>query len=253
MCWRVWSARGGVGSALGAAALAWNLTPRFGVGTASPVGVIFQGVRQALGVGIGLPSPVMSSTEIAERRPGSWQAALTLVKQRGLEHRREPFRLASGAESFDYIDGKHAVDTGPRLQTVSVAIVELAAAHGIGFNAVGGLTMGADALAVGVAMVSGCAWFSVRKKQKPRGHQQWIEGTRLGRDHRVLLLDDVVSTGGSLLVALERVAATGAVIAGAIPMVDRGESARRVFGERKVPYVALVTYRDLGIAPVGGP
>ena len=67
--------------------------------------------------------------------------------------------------------------------------------------------MGADALAVGVAMVTGKAWFSVRKEPKSRGLEQFIEGFRL-RDHpgtRVLLVEDVVSTGGSVRKAYDRV------------------------------------------------
>ena len=71
-------------------------------------------------------------------------------------------RLASGQLSHDYIDGKFAVDTGERLTIVSRAVADLAARHGIEFDAVGGLTMGADPLAHGVAMVTGKAWFSVR-------------------------------------------------------------------------------------------
>ena len=69
--------------------------------------------------------------------------------------------------------------------------------------------MGADPLAHGVAMVTGKAWFSVRKEQKQRGREQWVEGTRLQPGTRVLLVDDVISTGGSTELALDRIAAAG--------------------------------------------
>lgn len=183
-------------------------------------------------------------------RPQTWQAAFELIRDRGHEHRAEPFRLASGQLSHDYIDGKYAVDTGERLAVVSRAVADLASAHGIEYDAVGGLTMGADPLAHGVAMVTGKAWFSVRKEQKQRGREQWIEGTRLQAGERVLLVDDVISTGGSTEIALERVTALGAVVAGVIPMVDRGDIAAGRFAARGVPFVALVSYRDLGIEPV---
>ena len=111
--------------------------------------------------------------------PRLWQAAFDLIRTRGHERRDEPFKLASGQLSHDYIDGKYAVDTGERLAIVSRAVAELAAANGIEFDAVGGLTMGADPLSHGVAMVTGKAWFSVRKEQKQRGREQWVEGTRL--------------------------------------------------------------------------
>jgi orotate phosphoribosyltransferase len=183
-------------------------------------------------------------------RPDTWQAAFDLIRTRGYEHREEPFKLASGQLSHDYIDGKFAVDTGERLSIVSHAVADLAAMHGIEFDAVGGLTMGADPLAHGVAMVTGKAWFSVRKEQKQRGREQWVEGTRLQAGTRVLLVDDVISTGGSTELALERIAPLGVVVTGVIPMVDRGDVAAKRFAKRDVPFVALVTYRDLGIEPV---
>jgi orotate phosphoribosyltransferase len=186
----------------------------------------------------------------ATERPESWQAAFDLIRTRGYEHREEPFRLASGQLSHDYIDGKYAVDNGERLAIVCRAMADLAARNGIEFDAVGGLTMGADALAHGIAMVTGKAWFSVRKEQKQRGREQWVEGTRLAAGDRVLLVDDVISTGGSTEKALERVLPIGVVIAGVIPMVDRGDVAAQLFAQHNVPFFALVTYRDLGIEPI---
>src|ERR1700712_3079725 len=82
---------------------------------------------------------LMPTTE----RPDTWQAAFDLIRTRGYERREEPFKLASGQLSHDYIDGKFAVDTGERLSVVSHAVADLAARHGIEFDAVGGLTMGA--------------------------------------------------------------------------------------------------------------
>ncbi|WP_422743786.1 orotate phosphoribosyltransferase [Mycobacterium sp. WMMD1722] len=183
-------------------------------------------------------------------RPDSWQAAFELIRTRGYEHREEPFRLASGQLSHDYIDGKHAIDNGERLTTVARAMADVAARNGIEFDAVGGLTMGADSIAIGIAIVTGAAWFSVRKEQKQRGREQWIEGTRIEPGMRVLLVDDVISTGGSTAIAFDRVVAAGAVVAGVIPMVDRGDVAAELFAGRGVPFAALVTYRDLGIEPI---
>ena len=183
-------------------------------------------------------------------RTQNWHAAFELIRTRGYERREEPFKLASGQLSHDYIDGKYAVDNGERLTVVSTAAAELAAANGIEFDAVGGLTMGADPLAHGVAMVTGKAWFSVRKEQKQRGREQWVEGTRLTKGTRVLLVDDVISTGGSTELALERIAPLGVIVTGVIPMVDRGDVAAARFAKRNVPFHALVTYRDLGIEPV---
>jgi orotate phosphoribosyltransferase len=176
---------------------------------------------------------------------------VNLVHERGYVRREHPFKLASGELSQDYVDGKRAVDGGPQLRLVSEAVIAAAADVGAEFEAVGGLTMGADALAHGVALIHGCRWFSVRKEPKPRGHEQWIEGAHLQQDERVLLVDDVVTTGGSILKAHAQVKVTGAVISGVVAMVDRGDTVAKVFAELSVPYAALVTYRDLGIEPVG--
>jgi orotate phosphoribosyltransferase len=183
-------------------------------------------------------------------RPTNWHEAFELVRSRGYERRAEPFVLASGELSHDYIDAKYAVDTGGRLATMSRAIADLAAIHCIEYDAVGGLTMGADPLAHGVALVTGKAWFSVRKQQKQRGTEQWIEGTRLCPGTAVLLVDDVITTGRSTALAYDRVTAAGAVVRGVIPMVDRGDAATQLFAEYEVPFVALITYQDLGIEPV---
>ena len=184
-------------------------------------------------------------------RPDSWQAARDLVKQRGYNRREEPFTLASGQQSRDYIDGKYAVDHGDNLVLVAKAVAELAEANGIQFDAVGGLTMGADPLAIAVSIVAHKYWFSVRKTRKERGRNQWVEGTRFdGQNLRVLLVDDVVSTGGSVLQAYEHVTAEGGVVTGVIPMVDRGEAAAKLFADHGIPYVPLMTYADLGIEPL---
>jgi orotate phosphoribosyltransferase len=173
-----------------------------------------------------------------------------LVRSRGHERREEPFRLTSGQLSHDYVDGKYSIDRGDNLKLVSEAVVEAARRLGVEFTAAGGLTMGADALAHGVALVAGCRWFSVRKEPKPRGLEQWVEGARLSSGDTALLLEDVVTTGGSVMRAYDRVVATGAEVVAVVAMVDRGDAAARLFAQRGMPYAALVTYRDLGISPV---
>ena len=173
-----------------------------------------------------------------------------LILRRGYERREEPFTLASGGTSHDYIDGKYSVDGGEALQLVSRAIIAVADDLGVEFDAVGGLTMGADCFAHGVAIVAGCRWFSVRKEPKGRGREQWIEGTRLGGGDRVLLVDDVITTGGSTLKALDKVLETGATVVAAVPMADRGDTAGPAFAARGIAYGAVVTYVDLGIDPV---
>src|ERR1039457_1457001 len=115
--------------------------------------------------------------------------ALDLIKCYGYRRHDEPFMLASGQVSRDYIDCFAAFSTGERLRTVSIAMIQLAQRHGMTFTLVGGPTMGADSISMAIAMEGGCGWFSVRKQPKPRGRMQWIEGARLTVKDRVLLVD----------------------------------------------------------------
>lgn len=181
------------------------------------------------------------------------QALLSLIESRGLERRAEPFRLSSGEWSRDYVDGKLAVSDGAHLELASKVVLQIASARGIEFEAVGGLTMGADPLAHGIAVVGSRRWFSVRKDPKGHGKGRLIEGTELAPGDRVLLVDDVVTTGGSVLRALEAVEEAGAAVVLAVTLIDRGTRAGREFARLGIAYEPVATFRDLGIDPVGAP
>jgi orotate phosphoribosyltransferase len=179
-------------------------------------------------------------------------AVLDLIRTKGLRHFDEPVQLSSGGYSQDFIDAKRALAAGADLRTACEAMVEIVHGAGVDFDAVGGLTLGADQFAHGVALVAERGWFVIRKQPKGRGTDQWVEGTPLTPGLRVLLVDDVVTTGGSIQQAHERVLAEGARVVFAITTVDRGEVARAFFADRGVPYEPLLTYADLGIPPLGG-
>jgi orotate phosphoribosyltransferase len=181
------------------------------------------------------------------------QSLIAIVKEHGLEHRDEPFTLTSGEISHDYMDGKKALARGDHLKEACVAIVALAEDEGIEFDVVGGMTLGADSFSHGIAVLTGKPWFVVRKQTKEHGTTRRIEGAALSAGTRVLLIDDVATTGGSILAALEAVQQVGAVVTLAVTLVDRGEQAAPKFAELGVRYRPLLTYRDLGIAPVGRP
>ena len=183
--------------------------------------------------------------------PGLREQVVDVVRARGLIRLPEPVVLASGQTSRDFVDGKAALARGADLELAGRAILE--AVDGIAFDAVGGLTMGADHLAHAVAILAGADWFVVRKEPKGRGTDKLVEGAIVGPGTRVLLVDDAVTTGGSIRKAHGAITALGARVVAALTLVDRGEVAARFFGAEGVPYFALVTYRDLGIDPVGGP
>lgn len=174
---------------------------------------------------------------------------VAIVRERGLRRLAEPVVLASGQPSRDFVDGKAALSRGPDLALAAAEV--LRAVGGVPFDAVGGLTMGADHLSHAVALVSGAEWFVVRKEPKGRGTNQLVEGAAVGPGTRVLLVDDAVTTGGSIRRAHAAVVGLGAEVVVAVTLIDRGEVAGPWFAERGIPYAALVTYRDLGIEPVG--
>lgn len=178
---------------------------------------------------------------------------LTIIRDKGLRRLDKPVQLASGEWSSEFIDGKEALAHWRDLKLAGEAIVEAVHGAGIEFDAVGGLTLGADALSVAVAAAADCRWFIVRKEPKGRGTARWIEGAQLGPGDRVLLIDDVITTGGSTMKAHTQVVATGASVVAAATLVDRGETARRTFAEHGIAYFPMATYAMLDIPPVKGP
>ena len=178
-----------------------------------------------------------------------------IVRERGLLRLAEPVTLRSGQLSREFVDVKAALARGEDLEVACRALLEglretLATDPVAAFDAVGGLTMGADPLAHALAVLVRRSWFVVRKEPKGRGTDRLVEGERIGPGVRVLLVEDTVTTGGSLLRAHEVVTGTGASVVAAVVVVDRGEAARRAFADLGVPYFAVVTYRELGIDPV---
>lgn len=180
----------------------------------------------------------------------AWRSQLVeIVRAKGYEYRAEPFELSSGRLSHDFVDGKQALARGEDLALACRYFAARAAAEGVTYDAVGGLTMGADQFAHGMAIVTGCDWFVVRKAPKGRGTNKVLEGAAIdGRS--VLVCEDAVSTGGSILKAIEAAHDHGATVVGAITLIDRGEAFAPLMAERGIWYVPAMTYRDLDIEPI---
>lgn len=174
-----------------------------------------------------------------------------IVRRKGYLRLDDPIQLRSGEWSRDFIDGKRALARGVDLELACRALIELLSQHDIDFDAVGGLTLGADQFAHGTAIVARKDWFVVRKEPKGRGTNRLVEGAPLHEGVRVVLVDDVVTTGGSIKQAWSSIQETGAQIVAAVTLVDRGEVASEFFSEIGVPYLPLLTYKDLNIVPVG--
>ena len=170
-----------------------------------------------------------------------------------LMHLPEKVQLASGEWSSDFIDGKLAVADPDDFDLVGSAM--FAAAHDAGvseIDAVGGLVLGAAPFTFAVARAARMRWFLIRKEPKGRGTNLWIEAGPITPGTRVMLVDDVVTKGGSIQQAYERVVDAGGKVVFATTLVDRGDLARRFFDEVGVPYTPMLTYEDLGIERVGG-
>ncbi|MGA2211415.1 MAG: phosphoribosyltransferase family protein [Acidimicrobiales bacterium] len=191
-----------------------------------------------------MDATVMSETDLHDE-------LRQLVLARGYERREQPFPLSSGGMSHDYVDMRRAVARGADLRTAGLAVVSALARHGVVFDAIGGMTMGADPVAHAVALLTDGSWYSVRKAVKDHGRQQRVEGATIGPGVRVVVIEDTVSTGRSLFDAYEVVRDTGAEIVAACTILDRGEAIAPRFAELGVPYVAVLSYRDLGIEPIG--
>jgi len=178
---------------------------------------------------------------------------IEVVKHKGHLVLDPPVQLASGDWSRHFLDAKRALADWGDVALAGTVITEAVAAQGIEFDAVGGLTMGADVLAHGVAATIGPGgkWFSVRKQRKDRGTQRRIEGTQLEPGQRVLLVDDVVTRGDSILDALNAIRETGAEVVCAVALIERGEFGKEKFRAENIPFLSVMTYRDLGIPAVG--
>jgi orotate phosphoribosyltransferase len=128
--------------------------------------------------------------------------------------------LTSGAKAQYYVDAKRAI----LMRTGFMALGELVAelARETGATAVGGMTMGADPVACSaLAAGSDAKAFFVRKDRKEHGLQRWVEGPLLSPGERCLIVEDVVTTGGSTVQAIERVREEGFEIVGVCCVLDR--------------------------------
>ena len=175
---------------------------------------------------------------------------LNIIRDRGYTHSVEPFRLSSGGLSHDYVDMRRAVSRGEDLLLAARGVIEALELAKIDYVAIGGMTMGADPVAHAVSLVAKTNWFSVRKAEKDHGSRRRIEGAEIGGGTPVVAFEDTVSTGRSVLEAIDVIERSGGRVVAACTLLDRGEAASAEFARRSIPYIALYTYRDLDIEPI---
>jgi orotate phosphoribosyltransferase len=154
--------------------------------------------------------------------------------------------LTSGKKAQYLIDAKRAILRPAGFRALGELVAE--EARRVGATAVGGITMGADPIACS-ALAGGAdvKAFFIRKERKEHGLSRWVEGPPLEPGERCLVVEDVVTTGGSTIKAIERVREEGQEVAGVLAILDRleggGEALQEAAGD--APYVALTTIDDV--------
>lgn len=176
-------------------------------------------------------------------------ALIALIREKSLK--LGDFTLASGKKSKYYLDGKQVTLDPEGSRLIGEGILQL-----IGDDmpdAVGGMSIGADPITSAVVTMSAVVGtpvrgFMVRKESKGHGTQQYLEGP-VKPGERIVIVEDVVTTGGSSLIAIERCEQYGLKVERVIAIIDRMEGGAEAFKSKGYAFDSLLTIRDFGIEP----
>ena len=179
------------------------------------------------------------------------QTLIELVRHRALKF--GDFTLASGKKATYYLDGKQVTLDSFGAKLVAEGILDLLADNLPMPDAVGGMSIGADPITAAVITMAGVrgiamAGFLVRKEPKGHGTNRYVEGP-VQPGQRVVIVEDVVTTGGSSLEAIARAEDFGLKVARVMTIIDRLEGGQAAFTARGYPLSSLLTIRDFGIEP----
>jgi orotate phosphoribosyltransferase len=178
------------------------------------------------------------------------QALMALVRQKALKF--GDFTLASGKKAKYYLDGKQVTLDPHGARLVGEGLLDLLGRDAMP-AAIGGMSIGADPITAAVVTMSAVrgtpiVGFMVRKESKGHGTNQYIEGPVKPGDTAVIV-EDVVTTGGSSLQAIQRAEQFGLKITRVLAIIDRMEGGAEAFTERGYRFSSLLTIRDFGIEP----
>lgn len=178
------------------------------------------------------------------------QLLLKLLKENAFQKGKR--MLSSGKESDYYLDAKKVTLTSEGAYLTAKLIWELLKKEKI--DAIGGPTLGADPIIGAIAAlvhIDGrqVNTFIVRKEPKKHGMEKFIEGPQICEGDRVVIIEDVVTTGSSVLKAVEAVRKTGGEVSRIIALVDRLEGATERLHKEGCSLVSLFTSRDFGMNP----
>ena len=161
-------------------------------------------------------------------------------------YREGKFILASGKESNYYLDGKMTSLDAEGGVLISILFLRMLKND---ISAVGGISVGADPLSSGASQIGflfgkKLSAFYVRKEPKKHGTSKWIEGP-LQKGSNVVILEDVITTGGSSLKAVEKVKEFGCNVKQVIAVVDRNEGGKETFAKLNLEYTYLFNINDV--------
>ena len=181
--------------------------------------------------------------------PGDHDALDRLILERSVK--RGHFVLASGRRSSFYIDCRLTTMSAEGLVLIGRLGLEAIRRAGWSPRSVGGLTMGADPVAYAIAAASASDppildAFSVRKEAKTHGTGRRVEGN-FSAGHCVVVAEDVITTGGSALKAIEAIREEGGTVLGVLAVVDREEGGRAAIEAAGLQVVAITTATRLGL------
>jgi orotate phosphoribosyltransferase len=157
--------------------------------------------------------------------------------------KRGLFTLASGKQSKYYIDARLTTMSPEGLSVIGPLALSTLRKSGWDIDAIGGLTLGADPISYAISYASADSdhplrAFTVRKETKTHGTGKIIEGP-LREGDRVAVVEDVITTGGSALRAIEAVRAAKGVVTGVLALVDREEGGRQAIEAAGIPVISL--------------
>lgn len=179
------------------------------------------------------------------------QRLIELFRQHALKF--GDFTLASGRKSTYYLDGRLITLHAEGLKLIAEGILDSLAEFD--FAAVGGVSIGADPIVGGVLTVAAqrgrpLLGFLVRKEAKEHGTKRMVEGP-VQPGSKVVIVDDVITTGGSSLQAIDRALEIGCQVVCAVGVCDRLQGGAEAFAARGIPFRSLLTIRDFGIEATG--
>ena len=180
------------------------------------------------------------------------EALVALVRHHSLKFGE--FTLVSGKKASYYLDGKQVTLDPHGAKLIAEGILEMIGGSDMP-AAVGGMSIGADPITAAVVTMSAVngtpiSGFMVRKEPKGHGTNQYIEGP-VKPGAKVVIVEDVVTTGGSSLAAIKICEDFGLEITGVIAIIDRMEGGAAAFAKAGYKFSSLLTIEDFGIKPPG--